>query len=135
MFPADFGGALFSEVTEEIIATFYVADRLRVEFKDKEFKKAYKKLKKQLPEGDIYLGSSTSDDRLWLVRVTSDTDPGATYVYDMETDKVEFLYRPASVALGALLSGASLLALLCWAAIELRQQRGLAMKRSSGESG
>jgi len=91
---ADFGGALFSEVTEEIMATFYVADRLRIEFKDKKFEKAYKKLKKQLPEGDIYLGSSTSDDRLWLVSVTSDTDPGATYTYDMETDKVEFLYRP-----------------------------------------
>ena len=51
-------------------------------------------LQKQLPDGDVYLGSSTSDERLWLVGVTSDVDPGATYLYTRATGKAELLYRP-----------------------------------------
>jgi dipeptidyl aminopeptidase/acylaminoacyl peptidase len=90
----DFGGAEFSNKTDELIATYYVGDRLRIYFHDKDFEKAYKKLKKQLPKGDIYLGSATLDDRYWMVTVTKDTDPGARYLYDMEKGKAEFLYRP-----------------------------------------
>lgn len=90
----DFGGADFSQKTDELIATYYVGDRLRVYFKNKKFEKAYKKLVKQLPEGDVYFGSATLDDRYWMVTVTKDTDPGARYLYDMKTGKVKFLYRP-----------------------------------------
>lgn len=90
----DFGGTAFSQKTDELVATFYVGDRLRVYVRDKEYKKAYKKLLKQLPDGDVYIGIATLDDRLWMVTVTKDTDPGARYVYDMETGKVDFLYRP-----------------------------------------
>ncbi len=90
----DFGGAEFSEKTDELIATYYVGDRLRIYFKNKKFEKAYKKLKKKLPDGDIYFGSSTLDDRYWMVTVTKDTDPGARYLYDMKKGKVKFLYRP-----------------------------------------
>ena len=90
----DFGGAIFTEETEELIATYYVGDRLRVYFHDEEWKKDYDKLKKKLPEGDIYMGSATADDRYILVSVTSDTDPGATYLFDRKKGKVDFLYRP-----------------------------------------
>lgn len=90
----DFGGVEFSNETDELIATYYVGDRLRTYFKNKDWEKAYKKLVKQLPDGDIYFGPATLDDRLWLVTVTKDTDPGARYLYDMETEKVKFLYRP-----------------------------------------
>jgi dipeptidyl aminopeptidase/acylaminoacyl peptidase len=90
----DFGGAEFSEKTDELVATYYVGDRLRVYFRDKEWEKDYKQIQKQLPGGDVYLGSSTSDDRLMLVSVTSDVDPGATYLYNRDTGKASFLYRP-----------------------------------------
>ncbi|HUV35339.1 MAG TPA: S9 family peptidase [Patescibacteria group bacterium] len=90
----DFGGVEFSNKTDEMVATYYVGDRLRTYFKDKEFENAYKKLVKQLPEGDVYFGPATLDDRLWLVTVTKDTDPGARYLYDMQTGEVKFLYRP-----------------------------------------
>jgi dipeptidyl aminopeptidase/acylaminoacyl peptidase len=90
----DFGGAEFSEATDELVATYYVGDRLRVYFRDKDWEKDYRRLQKQLPDGDIYLSSSTSDERLWLVGVTSDVDPGAAYLYTRATEKAELLYRP-----------------------------------------
>jgi dipeptidyl aminopeptidase/acylaminoacyl peptidase len=94
----DFGGTEFSSKTDEIIATYYVGDRLRIYFKDKEYEKDYtklkKKLKKEIGDGDVYFGSSTLDDVIWLVYVTSDTDPGATYVFNREKGTVDFLYRP-----------------------------------------
>ena len=90
----DFGGTIFSDKDEKLIATYYVGDRLRIRFHDKKFEKAYKKLKKQLKDGDLYMGSGTKDDRYWIVAVTSDVDPGARYLYDMETGELEFLYRP-----------------------------------------
>ncbi|UCF04704.1 MAG: alpha/beta fold hydrolase [bacterium] len=90
----DFGGTFFSRKTDELLGTYYVADRLRIYFRDKKAAKDYKKLKKQLPDGDIYFGSMTNDDRLMLVYVTSDTDPGATYLFDRRSAKVELLYRP-----------------------------------------
>lgn len=90
----DFGGAEFSEKTDELTVTYYVGDRLRVYFKDKQWESDYNKLKKELPGGDVYLASSTADDRLWLVSVTSDMDPGATYFFNRASGKVELLYRP-----------------------------------------
>jgi dipeptidyl aminopeptidase/acylaminoacyl peptidase len=90
----DFGGAEFSQKSDEIIATYYVGDRLRIYFKDKEWEKDYRRVQKQLSEGDVYLGSSTNDDRLMLYAVTSDVDPGAMYLYNRDTQKLSFLYRP-----------------------------------------
>lgn len=90
----DFGGAEFSSVTDELVATYYVGDRLRVYPKDPRFARDYEAVRRALPEGDVYFGSSTANERLHLVSVTSDVDPGATYLYDRETGEVELLYRP-----------------------------------------
>ena len=90
----DFGGSLFSNKTDEIIAIYYVGDRLRVYFMDAEWEKKYKKILKKHPEGDVYPGSMTADDRYILISVTSDTDPGATYLWDTKKNKTSFLYRP-----------------------------------------
>jgi dipeptidyl aminopeptidase/acylaminoacyl peptidase len=94
----DFGGAMFSNVTKELVGTTYEGDRLRIYWKDKKWEEAYKKLKKELKkeigDGDLILGSSTKDDRLHVVIVTSDINPGVAYLYNMETGKTEFLYKP-----------------------------------------
>ncbi|UCG51452.1 MAG: prolyl oligopeptidase family serine peptidase [Candidatus Latescibacterota bacterium] len=94
----DFGSAMFSNVTKELIATTYTAERLRIYWKDKKWEDAYKKLKKELKkeigDGDLYLGSSTLDDRLHIVVVTSDVNPGLAYLYNMDMGKTEFLYNP-----------------------------------------
>jgi dienelactone hydrolase len=90
----DFGGAEFSDATDQLVATYYVGDRLRVYPKDPALARDYEALRAELPRGDIYLGSSTEDEKRVIVSVTSDVDPGATYLYDRTTGDVELLYRP-----------------------------------------
>lgn len=90
----DFGGTDFSNITHELIATYYVGDKTRIYFKDDVWKKEYEWLKGQLPGVEINLGSSTKDERRFLVSTGSDTDPGAVYLYDRDAKTLDFQYRP-----------------------------------------
>lgn len=91
----DFAGAEFHPDTRELLATYYVGDRLRVYFHDEDFEADYERVRDGIEaDGDIYFQSVTQDGRLQLVSVTSDVDPGATYVYDRQTGEVDLLYRP-----------------------------------------
>ncbi len=90
----DFGGADFSDATDDLVATYYVGDRLRTYPKDAEFARHYQHLEQELPRGDIYLGSTTEDESKVIVTVTSDVDPGATYLYDTRSGDLQLLYRP-----------------------------------------
>ncbi len=89
----DFGGAKFDEGTDELVATFYVGDRLRTYPKDEQFKKDFDFLKTNLPQGEISMDASTEDMNYHLVSVFSDVDPGSTYLYDRGKQKVELVYR------------------------------------------
>ena len=89
----DFGGAVFSEVTNDLVATTYVDDRSRIYFKDKSYEADYNLLKKQFPEMEIDFASGTKDERLWLIDVGSDTDPGDTYLFDRDTKKLTLQYH------------------------------------------
>jgi dipeptidyl aminopeptidase/acylaminoacyl peptidase len=89
----DFGGANFSEVTDELILTSYEDERVRLYWKDKEFEADYKLLQKQLPGKEIGVGSSTKDERLWLLSAGSDTEPGERYLFDRQSKKLTLQYR------------------------------------------
>jgi len=89
----DFGGAVFSDITNELVATAYVGDRVRVYPKNKEFASHYENLKKILPEGELSITSQTEDEKIWLVAVSRDVDPGSVYVYDLEKGKADLLYK------------------------------------------
>jgi dipeptidyl aminopeptidase/acylaminoacyl peptidase len=88
----DVGDVSFSEVTNEIMATDYQDDRLRVYFKDKSYEADYNMLKKKLGM-DVNFDSSTRDEKLWLVSASSDTEPGATYLFDRSTKQLTLQYR------------------------------------------
>ncbi len=83
-----------SELTKEIIYTQYIDEYERYVWKDKNYEKDYNYLQSQLPDVNIYFSSSTKDEQLWLVNAMSDTDPGATYLYDRKNQKLTFQYRP-----------------------------------------
>jgi dipeptidyl aminopeptidase/acylaminoacyl peptidase len=89
----DFGNAVFSEVSDELIATSYEDERERIYWKDKGFEADYKNLQKQLPGKEINFGSSTKDEKLWLISANADTDPGSTYLFDRSTKKLTLQYQ------------------------------------------
>src|SRR5215211_7428092 len=89
----DFGNASFSEVSNELIATSYEDERERIYWKDKVFEADYKNLQKQLPGKEIGFGSSTKDEKLWIISANADTDPGSTYLYDRSTKKLTLQYQ------------------------------------------
>ena len=89
----DFGNATFSEVSDELIATSYDDERERIYWKDKGFEADYKNLQKQLPGKEIGFGSSTKDEKLWIIYANADTDPGSTYLFDRTTKKLTLQYQ------------------------------------------
>jgi dipeptidyl aminopeptidase/acylaminoacyl peptidase len=89
----DFGNAIFSEVTDQLVLTTYDDDRERRYWKDKSFEADYKLLEKQLPGKEIGLGSVTRDEQLWLISANSDIEPGERYLFDRHTKKLTLQYR------------------------------------------
>lgn len=90
----DFGGALFSELTDKLLVTGYVGDRGdRLYYKDKAFEKDLKKLIAQVGDGIFAVSSKTKDEKTWIVSVSTDVDPGSVYIYDCNTYKAELLYH------------------------------------------
>ncbi|MDX6696256.1 MAG: hypothetical protein QOF02_3859 [Blastocatellia bacterium] len=89
----DFQAAIFSDLTDDLVATTYNDEKTRIYWKDKAFESDYNLLKKQLPGKEIGLGSSTRDERLWLISANSDTEPGERHLFDRQTKKLTFQYR------------------------------------------
>ena len=89
----DLGDTVFSEVSDELIATSYEDERERIYWKDKGFEADYKLLQKKLPGKEIGFGSRTKDERLFLLTAYSDVEPGERYLFDRQTKKLTLQYR------------------------------------------
>ena len=90
----DIGNVFISEVTKEIVCTSYEDERNRFYWRDKSYEEDYNRIKKELPNTEIYLSSLTTDENFWLLSASADTDPGSTYLYDRLNKKLTFQYRP-----------------------------------------
>ncbi len=88
----DFGEAVFSEATDELIATAYVGDRVRIYPQDDDFAADFAFLQQQFPDDELSLASLTQDDQLALIGVQSDVNPGAMYLFDRNAQTLEKLY-------------------------------------------
>ncbi|HEY3738689.1 MAG TPA: prolyl oligopeptidase family serine peptidase [Bryobacteraceae bacterium] len=89
----DIGGAEFSEATDELIATQYVDERQRTYFHNKAFEAEYKWLEHRFPGRNVDITGRTADDRLCLISVNGDTEPGEIYLYEPSAKKVTLQYR------------------------------------------
>jgi len=89
----DFGGAVFSDVTGDLLATAYVGDRLRIYPKARDFARDLENIRRQLPDGELGIGAQTADEKLWIVSVSRDVDPGSAYLYSRVTGTATLLYR------------------------------------------
>jgi dipeptidyl aminopeptidase/acylaminoacyl peptidase len=89
----DFGNAIFSEVTDDLILTTYEDERQRLYWKNKDYEADYKWLQKQLPGREIGMGSTTKDEQLWLITANSDVEPGERYLFDRRAKQLTLQYR------------------------------------------
>lgn len=90
----DFGGAVFSELNDKLVGTYYDDDKTRFYWTDKTYQEAYAFLSKEFPGKEIHITSKTANEQLWLVSVTSDVEPGAAYLFDLTAKKATLQYRP-----------------------------------------
>jgi dipeptidyl aminopeptidase/acylaminoacyl peptidase len=81
----DLGGALFSEATDELVETWYTADRVKTYYKNKAFGDDVHWIEHQFPDHEIRVVSRTKDEQTWLVTAVSDTEPGETLLFDRKT--------------------------------------------------
>jgi dipeptidyl aminopeptidase/acylaminoacyl peptidase len=91
----DFGGALFSEATDELVETWYIADRAKTYYKEKAFGDDVHWIERKFnyPEKEVSVVSRTRDERLWLVTVGSDTEPGQTFLFVRKTHTLTPQYK------------------------------------------
>jgi dipeptidyl aminopeptidase/acylaminoacyl peptidase len=89
----DFGGARFSEATDDLVLTIYLDDRRRRYYRDKGFEADLKWLESKLPGQEVSIGSDTLDEQTWLVVASSDVEPGETYLFDRKTRKLTLQYK------------------------------------------
>ena len=89
----DLGNAVFSEVTDALIATVYEDERTRYVFHDKAFEADYKTLQAKMPGADISFQSSTADEQRWLVVASSDVEPAIVSTFDRTSKQVAKLYQ------------------------------------------
>ena len=88
----DFGSALFSELTDNLVVTSYMDDKMRVYFHDKAWGADYTFLQKKLPGMGITIGAITADESKFLMKAYSDKDPGTIYLFDRKTKKISLEY-------------------------------------------
>ena len=89
----DLAAAGFSDRTNELISTFYNDDRVRIDWKDKQYRSDYELIKKRLGDRDISFGSRTSDESKFIVATFSDVDPGTVWLFDRKTKGLDTLYQ------------------------------------------
>lgn len=81
----DLGGALFSESTDELVETWYFADRVKTYYKNKAFGAEVHWIEERFPDQEIKVASRTKDEQVWLVTAVSDTEPGQTFLFDRKS--------------------------------------------------
>jgi len=89
----DIDGVEMSDVDHHILFTRYEDDRFRLYFKDKSFEHEYRWLQSKLPGKEIGFGARSTDENIWIVSASSDTEPGETYVWNRKAKTLELQYR------------------------------------------
>ena len=89
----DFGGALFSEKTDELVETWYTDARVKTYFKEKAFGADDHWLQEHFKGEFVSVVSRTADEKTWLVTAASDTEPGQTLIFDRKTHTLPPQYK------------------------------------------
>jgi dipeptidyl aminopeptidase/acylaminoacyl peptidase len=87
------GNFIFSELSDELLATAYTDERQRYYFRDKKLESDFRWLEQKIPNKEITLGTHTADEQVWMVNATADTEPGETYLFDRRSRRLTLQYR------------------------------------------
>lgn len=90
----DFGSLRLDRNTREIISTSYTDDRSRIYWRNKDWEKAYKFLKKKFPGREVGFQSSTLDYSKFLISVYGDKYASESWFYDRESGDLIRQYTP-----------------------------------------
>ena len=90
---ADLGAPIISDKDRKLLGAAYLRDRLVVHAFDDEFA-ADMETVRAISDGDPRIMGSSADERIWTIAFDSDTEPGATYLFNRDTGESEFLFRP-----------------------------------------
>src|SRR5690606_12291597 len=89
----DLASPIFSDRTDELVGTVYLDDRSRIHWRNDEWARSYAELDRRLPGLEIRIGSSTLDERRWIVVAAGDVEPGETYLFDRQSGELTLQYR------------------------------------------
>jgi len=89
----DFSGAVFSDVSNELLGTVYNDEKVKVYWKDKKYERDYKWLQKMLPGMEISFRSSSADENIYKIDASSDDDPGEVYIFNRKKKTLTLLYK------------------------------------------
>lgn len=89
----DLSGVVFNEVTNKLVGTEYDRDRHEYHFTDKAYAADYAWLEKKLAGAEVSVDDRSADEQTWLVVAHSDTEPGATYLFDRKAKKLTLQFK------------------------------------------
>jgi len=89
----DFGRAIFSVLTDELVATAYVDEKVRVYFRDKAWQADYEWLKAKFPGMEVTFSSSSVDETKLLLSLHSDVEPGQVLLFERPSRRLTPQYR------------------------------------------
>lgn len=90
----DFGYAVFSDVTNELLLTGYFNEREERYWKNKTWEDAHTFLEKKFPGREITMGSSTKDEKKFMVTTYGDKYVPEVYFFNIDTRELIFQYTP-----------------------------------------
>jgi dipeptidyl aminopeptidase/acylaminoacyl peptidase len=85
----------YSYRTRSLQYALFTAERRKLHFFDNELKRLYNKLREEIGDYEIVFESLSDDFNRLILKASSDRMPGAYYLYDRESDKLELLRTAA----------------------------------------
>lgn len=88
----DFGSLVLHRHTREVISTVYIGDKVRRYWKNMDWKEMFALFKKQFPNREFYISSTTDDYQKVLIVLEGDRFATEVWMYDRENKSFHYQY-------------------------------------------
>ena len=87
----DVGRASYSRKEKKLVAAHYTTDKAHRHFFDALSEHHFQTIRKNLPEVEIGVTSTSKDETRWIIRTYSDVSLGAYYLYDTVSESLQWI--------------------------------------------